>query len=288
MPTTRMLYWKGWSVTRTTSPLLFTAIILFLAVSDRCWGQSVSLFAGAVPSNPVEADNNAVTLGVKFWSSKPGSISAIKFYRGAKSPLGYVASLYSASGSLLGSVQMRTESGPVPGWQQAILAAPISISPNTTYIAAYYAPSGQYADQYYGFTAAVTEGPLTAPASSLVGGNGVFIYKQGFPKQAWKNSNYFVDIVFIPTAPAPYLTLAFSPANPSIASTAPLGSYVATIAARWSDGSPFTGTLSFGPPYSNDGATFALSGYNLIINPSGPGVSADGNTLQPATIVATQ
>jgi hypothetical protein len=273
---------------RPAASLLLTAIILFSAASNKSWGQSVSLFAGAVPSNPVEADNNAVTLGVKFWSSQPGTISAIKFYRGATSPLGYVASLYSAGGALLGSVKMGKESGPVPGWQQATFAAPISIAPNTTYIAAYYAPSGQYADQYYGLTAAVTAGPLTASASSTTGGNGVYNYRQAFPKQVWENSNYFVDVVFIPTAPAPYLTLTFNPPNPSITSTTPLGSYVSTIAARWSDGSPFTGTLSFGLPYSNDSATFALSGNNLIINPAGPGVSADGNTLQHVTIVARQ
>jgi hypothetical protein len=67
-----------------------------------------------------------------------------------------------------------------------------------------------------------------------------------------------------------------------------LGSAVATITATWSDGSPFTGTLSFGAPYSNDNATFAISGNNLIINPAGPGVSGDANTTQNVTIVATQ
>jgi len=67
-----------------------------------------------------------------------------------------------------------------------------------------------------------------------------------------------------------------------------LGSVVATISATWSDGSPFTGTLSFAPPYSNDGAVFAISGNNLIVNPSGPGLFADANTVQNVTIVATQ
>jgi len=69
---------------------------------------------------------------------------------------------------------------------------------------------------------------------------------------------------------------------------AALGSAAATITATWSDGSPFTGTLTFGSPYSNDNATFAISGNNLIINPAGPGVSADANTVQNVTIVATQ
>jgi hypothetical protein len=67
-----------------------------------------------------------------------------------------------------------------------------------------------------------------------------------------------------------------------------LGSVVATISATWSDGSPFTGTLSFAQPYSNDQGIFAISGKNLIVNPSGPGLSADANTVQNVTIVATQ
>jgi hypothetical protein len=63
---------------------------------------------------------------------------------------------------------------------------------------------------------------------------------------------------------------------------------VATITTSWSDGSPFTGTFSFAQPYSNDQGIFAISGNNLIISPSGPGVSADANTVQQVTIAATQ
>jgi hypothetical protein len=86
----------------------------------------------------------------------------------------------------------------------------------------------------------------------------------------------------------PYLVLSLNPPNPSITSSAPLGSVVATIISGWSNGSPFTGTLSFAPPYSNDHGTFAISGNNLIINPSGPGVSSSAGTIQNVTIVATQ
>ena len=86
----------------------------------------------------------------------------------------------------------------------------------------------------------------------------------------------------------PYLTLSFNPASPSIASNASAGTVVATIIASWSNGSQFTGKLSFGAPNSNDKATFAISGNQLIVNPGGPGLSADGGTTQLVTIVATQ
>jgi hypothetical protein len=80
---------------------------------------------------------------VKFWSSEPGAIQGIRFYRAAVSSQGYVAQLYSANGTLLGSVSLAQESGPLPGWQEADFAGRISISPNTTYIVSYYYPVAQ-------------------------------------------------------------------------------------------------------------------------------------------------
>jgi hypothetical protein len=129
--------------------------------------------------------------------------------------------LYSAGDTLLGQVTMARESGPVPGWQTATFATPILISPNTTYISAYYAPSGQYPDNYYGLNQGVTTGPLTAPASATVGGNGVYYYGNGFPKSTWEASNYFVDVLFTSTVATPYLKLSVNSASPSILSSAP-------------------------------------------------------------------
>jgi hypothetical protein len=269
--------------------LVVLGLSLFVLTSvGEASAQSVSIFGTAAPSNASEAANTPITLGVKFWSTEAGTVSAIRFYRGTTSPQGYVASLYSASGTLLGSVTMATESGPVPGWQVGTFASPIPISANTTYVAAYYVPSGEYLRVPEGLSQGVTTGPLTAPASSAVGGNGVYKPKQAFPTRSWEAANFLADVVFTPTAPTPYLTLSFSPASPSVASNAPAGTVVATITASWNDGSPFTGTLSFGAPNSNDQATFAISGNQLIVNPEGPGLSADGDTTQLVTVVATQ
>jgi hypothetical protein len=84
------------------------------------------------------------------------------------------------------------------------------------------------------------------------------------------------------------LLLSINPPNPTISSQAALGDTVATIQASWSDGNPFTGPLSFGSPYYDDGTKFAISGNNLIINPAGPGISGNAGTTQNVTIVATQ
>ena len=265
-----------------------TAFTLLMS-GNECLAQStVSIFSNALPANPVDGYTGATTLGMKFWSSQPGTISAILFYRGATSPQGYVASLYSADGStLLGSVTMAQESGLVPGWQQAVFASPIPIAANTSYVAAYYAPSGQYADTVYGLTQTVSNGPLNAPAASLVGGNGVWIRGLAFPTLGWENANFFVDVAFVSTGT--YLSITSNPPNPTIPSTTPLGATVARITASWSDGSPFAGTLSFGPPNFNYGGIYALdSNNNLIINPLGPGVGSAGGSTENVTIVATQ
>lgn len=267
---------------------LFISLLTMLISVGECFAQTVSIFGSSVGQAPIVPSTTPTTLGVKFWSSASGSISAIRFFRGAVSPEGYVASLYSVSGSRLGSVSMAHETGPVPGWQVATFATPIAISPNTSYVAAYFAPFGKYSDIAYGLSQGLTAGPLNVPASAIVGGNGVYAFGSAFPSSTYESSNYFVDVLFTPTAPTPYLTLSFNPADPSIASNAAAGTVVATITASWSDGSPFTGTLSFGTPYSNDKATFAISGNQLIVNPLGPRLSADGGTTQLVTIVATQ
>jgi hypothetical protein len=266
--------------------LLFDLSLTVLVSGRDSSAQSVSIFGDAVPSDPTGA-GKTVTLGVKFWSSESGTVSGIRFYRAAVSSSGYIASLYSSAGTLLGSSTLAQETGPVPGWQVANFTSPIPVAANTTYVSAYYCPDGQGAQDLNGLKNGVMNGPLTAPASSAAGGNGVYNVKNAFPKSSQQASNYYVDVLFTPTGPA--LLLSFNPPNPSIPANAPLGSIVATISPTWSDGSPFTGTLSFAQPYSNDNGIFAISGNNLIVNPSGPGIpAADANTVQNVTIVATQ
>jgi hypothetical protein len=267
---------------------LFSILLIACSASRASLAQSpVNLFSNAVPQTAIAPDSSAVTLGMKFWSTQAGTISGIRFYRGAENSNGYTVKLFTAGGSLLASARASTDTCAVPCWEQVNFASPLSLAAYTTYVAAYYTSNGRYPDDTNGLENAKTNGALTAPASSVVGGNGVYTYSTGFPNQTWYASNYYVDVSFTPTAPTPYLTLSFNPPNPSVSATAPAGTVVTTITAAWSNGSPFTGSLGFASPYSNDNATFTISGNDLIIN-SGPGVSADGGTLQNVTITATQ
>jgi hypothetical protein len=68
-----------------------------------------------------------------------------------------------------------------------------------------------------------------------------------------------------------------------------LGATIATVSVAMTDGSAFVGSLSFGAPFFDDGGVFALSGNDIIVNPSGPGIAnATVTTVDQITIVATQ
>jgi Domain of unknown function (DUF4082) len=174
----------------------------------------------------------------------------IRFYRAAESPQGYVAALYSASGTLLGSATLPQESSPLPGWQEADFASPISITANTTSVAAYYCASGQGAADAFGLRYGITNGLLTAPSSWSVGGNGIHNYGNVFPSGHYEASNYITSMWLSSPRRGPRRTWYSALIRPILAftSSAPLGSVVANIIATWSDGSPFTGTLSLRSP----------------------------------------
>ena len=244
----------------------------------RKWGQT-----------RVAPDAGAVTLGIIFRSTQPGKVSGIRFFRGATSRDGYAVKLFAGNGSLLAAAKTWKDTCVVPCWEEVDFASPVPLAADTTYVAAYYTSSGRYAVDMYGLSNGHSAGPLTVPASDVVGGNGVYTYSTAFPNQTWDNSNYYVDVVFTSTAPTtPHLTLSFNPPSPNILPNSPGGTVVTTITPTWSDGTPFTGTLDFGPPYYNDGGTFAISGNKLIINPAGSGVSASGGKELNVTIRATQ
>jgi uncharacterized protein DUF4082 len=268
---------------------LATVLLALLPVSAPRAEPTLTIFGDSTPETPVVPDVGPVTLGVKFRSTQPGKVSGIRFYRGATNRDGYAVKLFAANGSLLAGAKAWKDTCAVPCWEQVNFRSPVILAANSTYVAAYFTSNGRYAMDNSGLTNGHSAGPLSAPASDTIGGNGVYTYSTNFPNQTWHDGNYYVDIAFTPTAMAPaHLTLSFDPPSPSIAPSTPGGTVVATIIAAWSDSRPFTGDLGFGPPFYNDAGTFAISGNKLIINPAGPGISAQGESMHNITIIATQ
>ncbi|KMO39807.1 hypothetical protein VQ03_15070, partial [Methylobacterium tarhaniae] len=84
--------------------------------------------------------------------------------------------------------------------QTATFSNPVTLTPGATYTASYHTNTGRYSQSANGFANAVTSGPLTAPSS----GNGVYAYGSSslFPTNTYNQTNYWVDVVFNPSAAA--------------------------------------------------------------------------------------
>lgn len=165
----------------------------------------------AVPGNAAVADPYAVELGVKFTSDVNGVIRGIRFYKGAANTGTHTGSLWSSGGQRLATAPFAGETA--SGWQQVNFASPVAISAGTVYVASYHTDVGYYAGDNYYFTAAgVDRPPLHALRNGTSGGNGVYAYGPGvFPANSSRASNYWVDVVFSASQPAPP-TLTMTPA----------------------------------------------------------------------------
>jgi hypothetical protein len=155
-----------------------------------------SLWTPSTQPGPQDPDKRAVELGMRFTSDVSGFITGIRFYKYPQNTGPHVGNLWTAGGTWLGSVTFANESA--SGWQQAMLATPVLIAPNTTYVVSYHTTVGGYASTVFGFENGRNRGPLHALPSGVAGGNGVHRYASTseFPDQPWYE-NYWIDVVFV-------------------------------------------------------------------------------------------
>jgi outer membrane biosynthesis protein TonB len=161
---------------------------------------TVTLFSATdTPAVVTENDPAAVELGVRFQSSSPGSVCALRFFKGPQNTGTHIGHLWSSSGALLASATFTNESS--SGWQQVSLPTPVALTAGSTYIVSYHS-NGFYSVDTAFFAKAQLKGPLSAPASSSSAGNGVFAYgpSGSFPASSYQSSNYWVDLAFLPAA----------------------------------------------------------------------------------------
>jgi hypothetical protein len=151
-----------------------------------------SLFSAAtVPTVPEANDTGAYELGVKFVPAQNGTISGVKFYKGAANVGTHTGTLWSSTGQQLATGTFTNETA--SGWQTLTFATPVPVTAGTTYVASYTTTGGRYsADTGYFERTAVAGPPLAAPAA----GNGVYAVGTGFPTNTFRGGNYWVDVVF--------------------------------------------------------------------------------------------
>ena len=204
--------------------------------------------ASTTPSVAASADPNSVELGVRFRSDVAGYVNGIRFYKGATNTGTHVGDLWTSTGTLLASVTFTNETA--SGWQTATFDQPVAIQANTTYVASYLAPAGNYAlnQSYFGLLG-VDNAPLHALRDGQDGANGVYSYSATptFPVSTSQSSNYWVDVVFSTTLP-PDTT------PPTITSTSP---------AAGSSGAPVTGTAQATFSEAINSATVTGSSFTL-------------------------
>jgi methionine-rich copper-binding protein CopC len=180
------------------------------------WNDSV------VPATPATSDETPTEVGLKFSASVDGMVDGLRFYKGSGNDGPHVGHLWTASGTLLGTVDFTVESP--QGWQEARFPTAVAITAGTVYVASYYAQHGKYAANAAFFSTPTVSGPLTAPANSGDMPNGVYLYGgSGFPTTSYNASNYWVDVLFTipPDVTAPTVTATTpGPAATSVAVSA--------------------------------------------------------------------
>ena len=69
-------------------------------------------------------------------------ITGIRFYKAAANTGTHIGSLWTRDGQRLAQATFTGESA--SGWQTVTFANPVEVSPDTTYVASYFAPNGHY------------------------------------------------------------------------------------------------------------------------------------------------
>ena len=167
------------------------------------------------PASSESTDQTAYELGVRFEADFDGSITGIRYYKGADSVAPHLGHLWDSSGNLLGTVTFSNES--TQGWQEADFTTPVSIIANTVYVASYSTPNGFYfGDGGYFLSAGVDNPPLHALKDGVSGSNGIFGNPGVFPTNTFGSTNYWVDVVYTSSTTATLSSIAVNPTNPTL------------------------------------------------------------------------
>ena len=193
------------------------------------------------PTLSDSGDASATTLGLRFTPAVDGFITGIRYYRDAANTGTHKGKLYTSSGTVLATVTFDNDG---TGWQQAKFDAAVPVNAGTTYVAGYYAPNGHYSASSGYFTNQVVNAPLAS-----VGSGGVYADGDGFPSKSYKETNYYVDVVFTTSDEDPPSVTEVAPTE---GDTADVDTKVTAKFARAVDAGSISFTLA-GPGGANVG-----------------------------------
>ena len=272
--------------------LVFGALFVTSISSAHATTTDQTLWGSAAPTGLVPVnDTNSVEVGTRFTATSNGKATGVRFWKTSGNQGTHVGSLWSSTGTILGSVKFTGESA--SGWQTARFASPVALQAGNTYVVSYHAPKGGYAASYY------FSGRSTSPSLSVASNSGVYRYGSSsrFPSSTYRSSQYFVDLTFAPalssaaaptvptptTSPKPTSTPTTTPkptATPKPTSTPTTPKPTSTPTAAPTQ-APSPATSTGFPNHSNTGvpAGTALSAY------TGPCTVTAANTVIDAKTI---
>lgn len=213
-------------------------------------------FGSEIPEHPDTDDSSASELGLRFIPMADGVVQGVRFYKSAANTGMHVGTLWGPDGSQLATGTFTDESP--SGWQTLLFTTPVAVQAGLTYTASYSAPNGHYAGDALTFSAGpIDRDPLHLPGGFGSAKAGVYGAPGQMPVSTWKDSNYFVDVVF------------------HTDDTTPLGAV-----SRW----PLPGSVSV-PSDTSISATFtkAVSNYSVAVRDELGGAVAGATTYDAAT-----
>lgn len=147
---------------------------------------------GIRPTEPQASDPYPVELGLEFAARAPGAVAGLRIYCGPGNAGPHPAGLWTADGHLLAAGAF-ADAG--PGWKEMRFTDPVRVEAGARYVAAYHAPLGAYAADLDYFERPLDAGPLTA-----IGGVYAYGPPGSFPKERFRASNYWIDVIFEPAS----------------------------------------------------------------------------------------
>lgn len=143
------------------------------------------------PTQPQTGNN--YELGIRFRSTVAGQIIAVRHWKHSNDVATHIGRIWSDAGTLLASATFTSETS--SGWQEQELPVPVNVSAETFYRASVNSINGAWFTAH-GFDSQIQNLNLIAPV-----GAGVYASAGvgNFPNLTFNNTNYFRDIVFIPS-----------------------------------------------------------------------------------------
>ena len=147
------------------------------------------------PATASTNDSASVELGTAFSPTVDGTVTSIRFYKGAGNTGTHVGTVWSSTGQSAGPGDLRQRDQ--HGWQSVVAGPRRSrSSAGQTYVVSYLAPNGHYSSTANFFTSAWTAGHLTRRRPPATGGTSTV--PAASRRTTWNSTNYFVDLGFVP------------------------------------------------------------------------------------------